>query len=93
MSIDYAQRCRKGRCDTRYLAFLLWGGREIVILRIVGKAKGSSINHMVNFFGIFTPSLFIFTLFNKAYVIKWSFDYIPSPLTVHVVYGCPPTEK
>ena len=44
--------------------------------------KKSSINHVVNNLGIFdpppTPSWSL--LLNKAYVLKWSFEYPPPPL-------------
>ena len=37
--------------------------------------KGSSINHVVKFFGIFDPPSWSLLL-NKAYVIKWSFGQL-----------------
>ena len=41
-------------------------------------AKGSSINHVVKFLGIFNlPSWSL--LINKTYVIKWSFHHHPLP--------------
>ena len=54
--------------------------------------RGSSINHLVNFLGIFDPRSPSWSLLlNKTYVIKWSFGKPQPP--PQLVYGCPLNAK
>ena len=52
------------------------------------------LNHVDGFLDFFDPSppMWIILL-NKGYVLMWIFREPPSPLVIHMVYGCSLVEK
>ena len=60
-----------------------WLGNFDFYIGVIHKPRGQD-------FGYFWPPPFSWSLLlNKAYVMKWSYDWPPSPLTVYVVYEWP----
>ena len=50
---------------------------------------GGSLNHVDGFLDFFDPpSPMWIILLNKGYVLMWIFREPPSPLVIHMVYGC-----